>query len=127
MNTPDLFDAPIIQSGSSIVPRARRNNPHTSVQAALSAIGLSNAHRIAILADLKLHGISTGHEIAARVGLTYQQISKRLPELMEQGKIERIVTGHRWDGKESKEIFWTRPSPAGRPCCVWQCSKREQS
>ena len=114
--TPDLFDRQI-NRGTSIVPRARRNNVHTSVQAALSAIGLSNAHRIAILADLKLYKDGTGHQIAERIGLTYQQVSKRTAELNEQGKIERVVIGRNEDGKT---IYWTRLSPAGRPCCVWQ-------
>lgn len=127
MMTPDLFDERYLQKGDSFIPRdsagaaripgSRRNNVHTSVSAALSAIGLASAHRTAIFACLKLHGEQTFHEIAARTGLEPQQVNKRTSELLEQGLIQRVAIGHTDNGKA---IYWTRLSPAGRPCAVWQ-------
>ena len=116
MNQPDLFAGPIVQRGDSIIPRSRRDNVHTSENAAVSMIGGSHRHRVMVLTCLVLYGPQTFHEIAARTGLDGQQVNKRLPELKKQGTIDRITIAT-WD---RKSIFKTRNSPSGRACAVWR-------
>jgi predicted ArsR family transcriptional regulator len=105
-----------IREGTSIVPGARRSDPHTSHNAAESMEQGASQHRAAILACLRLYKEQTIYEIGARLGLTHVQVARRTAELCEEGKIQRIVTG-RYHGKD---LFWTRKGPTGRPCAVWQ-------
>lgn len=118
MLTPDLF---ALQPGSSIGPRARRTDPHTSKDAAASASGVASRHRVACLICLRFYGHNgmTGHEIAAKTGLTVEQVCRRLPELHEQGTIDREQVGT----MDGKPLYRTRNSPSGRPCAVWRVVK----
>lgn len=112
MQTADLFE---VRRGDSIVPRVHRLDPHTSHQAAASAVEIAGRHQVSILVCLKLYGAKTGHEIAEQLGLDYIQVAKRLTELHEAGKVDRRQTGM----FQGKPIYHTRASPSGRPACVW--------
>lgn len=90
--------------------KARTENPHTSHEAAATLSHLARKHRAGCLAALALYGPQTGHEIAKRLGLGYDQVSKRLPELMRAGTIERRKVGG---------LYRTRKTPSGRTACVW--------
>ncbi len=99
--------------------KARTTDVHTSHEAAGAITHLARKHRAGILAALAIYGPQTGHEIAARLGLTEEitwiPVSKRLPELREQGTIERRETGTH----NGKPLYHTRLSPSGRQACVW--------
>jgi predicted ArsR family transcriptional regulator len=116
--TADLFDIPssLVRQGLSIVPPSRRTDPHTSKQAAESMVQGASRHRASILMALKLYKEMTIYEIASLIGLSHVQVARRTAELCKAGKIQRIVTGQ----VDGKDIFWTRNSPTGRACAVWQ-------
>jgi len=86
--------------------RVRRTDPVTSKIAAQTVEQMAPAHEVRIVYALRRYGPLTGHEIADAVALTYQQVSKRLPELERGGHV--VPTGE------------TRKSPAGRPSRVWR-------
>jgi predicted Rossmann fold nucleotide-binding protein DprA/Smf involved in DNA uptake len=72
--------------------RARPADPPTSHAAAKRAEKSAGGHRDAILAALAA-GPAGQTEIARRAGLTVAQVSRRLHELRERGRIE-------WTGRE---------------------------
>ena len=76
----------------------------------------AHQHRIKVLTCLVLFGPQTGYQISDRTGLSYQAISKRLPELKEQGTIDRITIGL----QNGKALYKTLDSPSGRACAIWR-------
>lgn len=115
----DIFEQPVIRRGLSIAtpPRARNSDPHTSTSAAKSMAKGARAHQDAILHALATSGAQTAHELAiALFPLDSVQITRRLSELNEDGKITRRQMAVTADGKP---IYQTRLSPSGRPACVW--------
>lgn len=75
MNQLTIFDV--------ITPRARRADPETSHVAAAKAATFAVSHRNRIMAALDEPG--TPHEIAARAGLDYWAVQRRMKELLELG------------------------------------------
>jgi len=69
-------------------PRARPSDPPTSHAAAKRAAKTAGGHRDAIVEALAA-GPAGQTEIARRAGLTVAQVSKRLKELRDGGRIER--------------------------------------
>ena len=96
MATPDLFKPQ---------PRARRNDPRTSHEAA--AKFNPNHHHMRIAFALRRAGPRTIHELSALcVGMTPEAIARRMPELQQMQVVR--PTGA------------TRASPSGRECRVWE-------
>jgi len=89
--------------------RVRKDDPVTSKIAAQTIDEVAPAHEVRIIYALQHYGPLTGHEIADCVGLTYQQVSKRLPELERGGHV--MPTGE------------TSKSPANRPSRVWRINE----
>lgn len=96
-------------------PLSHRDDPHTSRTAADSMQVHAGVHRTAILTALAFYGAKTAHEIAAMIGLDSVQVTRRLSELHDDGKVQRRETGT----ADGKPIYHTRKSPSGRPACVW--------
>jgi len=110
---PKVDPAPVPNRARVVVPLARTTDPHTSHEAAQEAVGLANNNRKLCLDALLTHGPMTGHEVAARLGVGFDKVHKRLPELKEAGLLEwRYRT-------DDPTRYVTRKSPSGRPCVVW--------
>lgn len=101
--TLDLF-GPVIQTGSSIVPRARKSDPVTSHQAASQAT-FAGEHCRRILEALAV-APGTIYELADAVGLDHVQVARRCADLERDGKA--VPMEH------------LRPGPTGRMCRVWR-------
>lgn len=86
-------------------PRARRDDPQTSIDAGDSAAELARRHYLVLAESLRTHGPQTIHELAASTGLTHVQAARRLPEERSLFALVPDVT---------------RKSPAGRACRVWK-------
>lgn len=86
-------------------PKARRRDPHTSHDAAASAVELSARHRQIILECLRKHGPAGKDGIAARTRLDGTAVARRTVELQRLGFIE--TTGR------------TVQSVSGRPEREW--------
>jgi len=84
---------------------ARRTDRETSKVAAEAARSFTGEHERLILHALE-DGPGTKDEIAARCGLTEQQVARRMHGLERTGRVQ--ATGD------------TRPSAAGRPATVWR-------
>lgn len=82
-------------------------------------VGRAGAHRESILTALRLFGPATGHELAARLGLEYVQVAKRLTELHDDGRITRHKIGTQPPPWQETPLYQTRRSPSGRAACVW--------
>jgi predicted ArsR family transcriptional regulator len=106
---------PIIQSGVSIVPRARHKDVHTSHESARSALKGAGRHASTILTCIVFDGPQTASQISGWTGIDSVEITRRLSDLHRLGKVKRIQTGT-FDGKP---IYKTRLTPSGRPACVW--------
>lgn len=88
------------------VLHARTSDPWTSHAAAREIIGTASNHCAIVLQALQHHGSGTQHEIAARTGLHFSQVHKRLSDLEH-------------DGKARKNGAF-RKGPSGRYCLVWE-------
>lgn len=87
--------------------QARRSDPATSHVAAARAEPIARRHHAAILAALsKTPAGATIHEMKILTGIDHVAVARRMSELEREGLVRRT-------GGE-------RPSPAGRPCCVWE-------
>ena len=141
MKTPDLFPQHLIRQGLGIVPDgamityrtsngeihqaickavetgmplSHRNDPQTSLDAAVSMRDVSGHHRVQVLTALALYGSMTAHEIAAKCGFEHWSVAaRRLTELHEHGTIERIKT-------DMPGVYQTRKTPSGRNACLWR-------
>ncbi len=111
-----LVEEALISAG---VPLSHRNDPQTSLDAAVSMREVSTHHRVQILTALRLYGPMTSHQCAERCGFDHWSVAaRRLTELADPrvGKVEKIETGT-FDGKP---IYLTRKTPSGRQACVWR-------
>lgn len=92
------------------IPRARRTDPRTSHVAAAMARKPAKRTRVRVWGALVDYGPMTIHEIAKRSGVDHVECARRLADLEHEGM-----------AAPTKRV---RPSPAGRPCRVWQACKR---
>ena len=76
---PSLFDI--------VVPRARRTDPNTSHEAAVTMRETAASPRSKILAFLKEHGGATGDGLDEALGWKHATANRRLPELRELGLV----------------------------------------
>jgi crotonobetainyl-CoA:carnitine CoA-transferase CaiB-like acyl-CoA transferase len=97
------------------LPRARNSDVHTSHTAAAQAVEVANKFRAACLRVIVAYGPLTGHEVAARLGVGYDKVHKRLPELRDAG----LLGWKRVGGDDVKPVYLTRMGPNRRPCVVW--------
>jgi predicted ArsR family transcriptional regulator len=89
------------------LPLWRATDPATSKAAAEAARSFTGEHERLILEALAA-GPGTKDEIAARCGLSEQQVARRMHGLERTGRVQ--ATGE------------TRPSAAGRPATVWKAT-----
>jgi predicted ArsR family transcriptional regulator len=89
------------------LPLFRRTDPVTSKVAGQAAREFLGEHERRILEALAA-GPGTKDELAARCGLTEQQVARRMHGLARAGKVETTGT--------------TRPSASGRPERVWKAT-----
>jgi hypothetical protein len=68
----------------------RSSDPSTSKTAAINAGRFANGHASRVLAALQLHGPRTAHELSQLIGLSVEQIDRRLPDLKAASKA-RVV------------------------------------
>lgn len=87
------------------LPLFRRSDPPTSKAAGRAARGFLGDHERRILAALEA-GPGTKDEIAARCGLTEQQVARRRAGLLRGGLV--VLTGER------------RRTPSGQTAEVWK-------
>lgn len=79
------------QLALSLSPRARRDDPVTSHEAAERVPEFENAHYAKILSCLRAFGCAvTYEEIADRTGLEKHAVARRLPELAKLGRVEPV-------------------------------------
>lgn len=72
-------------------PMARRTDPATSHRAAESVAVSAEAQRQRIYWSLiRFGGALNADEIAQREGMTMEQVCRRLPELVRDGRLERL-------------------------------------
>jgi len=71
-------------------PRARNSDPETSHEAASSMVSEAQNQRIQIYAWLKGHGPMTADELDDALNFRLTSSGRRLPELLEAGKVERL-------------------------------------
>ena len=109
-----------LEVGRDDIPRpplSHRNDPQTSLDAAVSMREVSGRHRIACVTALALYGPMTAHEVAAKCGFDHWSVAaRRLTELHEHGTIERIKT-------DMPGVYQTRKTPSGRQACLWRVVK----
>lgn len=86
--TNDFYIPPCDTGPLFCQPTARASDPPTSHAAAKRAESTAGGHRDAIVAALQT-GPAGQTEIARRSGLTVAQVSRRLKELRDGGRIER--------------------------------------
>ena len=88
-------------------PLARLTDPPTSHAAARMARRLVADHSSRILYALKHGGPGTCYDVARRcIGMDHVAAARRLGELRDAGDI--------------RDTGRTAPSPAGRPCTIWE-------
>lgn len=104
MSDPDFFDAPHIQRGESVLPRARNGDALTSHAAAERAASFCRDHRVLILGALWKP--MTTYRLAQLTGLTHVQVSRRMHELEAEGLAR--PTGQ------------TAPGESGAQCRLWE-------
>lgn len=68
--------------------RARRSDPATSQRSARNARQFAAGH-FSLILDALAHGDGTFKEIAERCGLERHAVARRLPELLQAGKVVR--------------------------------------
>lgn len=126
MNQPDFFSAPSIPSAPPSLsvlqpasaqpgptyPRARRNDPRSSHEAAaaIEASGRAAHQSAQVLAAVRLWPCSTSHELADAAHMDRYAIARRLPELAAAGRVRRI--------EPSAETVPCRIS--GKRVCRWE-------
>ena len=89
-----------------LVRLCRRTDPATSCEAAAKTPEFSGDHRERILAALEA-GPAGQSELSRRTGLTVAQVSKRLKELRDSGRIVR--DGDAVSASGGREARWRRP------------------
>ena len=94
--------------GEAVNPRARATDPVTSHEAAQASFTFSASHKAKIYAALCESGGGTIHEIAARTGLDFVSVARRMPELVRDGFAAV------WEGAAY------RKSPSGNRCTVYR-------
>jgi hypothetical protein len=108
------MERPHIQSGSSIIPRARTGDAITSRDAAARAAHFAQDHCESILGVL--YRPMTCYTIARLTGLTHVQVARRLGEMEQKrdefGNVTREGT-IRPTGK-------TEIGESGSPCRLWE-------
>jgi len=92
------------------LPLFRRTDPVTSKIAGTMAREFRGDHERKILEALAA-GPGTKDELAARCGLSEQQVARRMHGLARAGLVETTGT--------------TRPSASGRPERVWRAARKE--
>lgn len=99
------------QAGLDFTSRARTDDPDTSKAAGRAAGATAQAHYALILEALREHGPGTYHEIAGWTWLPPVSVGRRMGEMQTAALVERTT--------------FTRPSPAGCECAVWELNHKE--
>ena len=94
-------------------PRARSDDPLTSFQAAVKIERLARRQKECILAALKFDPRSTPGELAARHGLDYYVIQRRMSELEREGKVVRLPA-RTCAARKTKATVWDLPAADGQ-------------
>ena len=85
--------------------RARNSDPHTSLEASLSAKELARRHGVLIYKTLKDHGPMGKDEISKASGLEPNQVARRMSEIEKAGLVK--LTGRTVESKSGrKEREW---------------------
>lgn len=100
MNQADFFAAP---AAHSIVPRARRENPASSHEAAHRAreSGIAQRQADQVLAVVKRFPLATSAELSYRSNMNLYVVRRRLSDLANAGAVRRV-----------------EPTPESSPCFV---------
>ena len=85
---------------------ARKTDPKSSKDAALKSIGFRLTHADRIYTVMLDGEEWTAQEIAAKTGLSVEQVCRRLPELIGQYKVERIIDSFGWHVLRNGFTVW---------------------
>ena len=94
-------------------PRVHRDDPGTSFDAAAKIERLARRQKESILAALKFDPRSTPGELAARHGLDYYVIQRRMSELEREGKVVRLPA-RTCAVRKTKATVWDLPAADGQ-------------
>ena len=96
----------MLDAALQAVSRVRRDDPSTSYGAASRAGTLASVHQEAIMACLRMQTAPIGATaIGSLTGLTQVQVCRRLPELLEDGRV-RICEGVAPTASGRSERLW---------------------
>lgn len=73
---------------------ARATDPETSHTAAAAAMTFSNSQKERIFRALDKHGPRCARELSLVLGLTVEQIDRRLPDLIPRVRVQQDEHGH---------------------------------
>lgn len=104
----------MLDAALQAVSWVRRDDPSTSYGAASRAGALASAHQEAILVCLSMQTEPIGATaIGSLTGLTQVQVCRRLPELLEDGRV-RVCVGVAKTASGRAERLWALPPQPSR-------------